>query len=93
MFRKKRPPTKPGFKILRFERDVSGNINRIHLYNIWVLGYLKYDLDGIEVVGGPMIKYYVNDIDANFGWSNFVEYFKNLPFIEIWVPEDYELDN
>ncbi len=91
MFRKKRPPTKPGFKIMRF--DARGNQSYSQLYSIWVLGQTNYHLEGIEVVGGPMIKYNVNDIDANFGWSRFVEYFKDLPFIDIWVPEDYKLDD
>ena len=93
MFRKKRQPTKPGFKIARFERDDRSNKNYAHLYNIWILSYVAYRPDGIEVVGGPMIKYYANHPDGNFGWSRFVEYFKDLPFIEIWVPEDYKLDD
>jgi len=84
MFKKKRVPVKPGFKMLTIKND---KFLFDKIYIIWKDHVYVNDVDEIELIGGPTV------LAKNGGWTSgfneLDEYVSKRSEVRVWVPEGY----
>ena len=89
MFRKKRMPTKPGYKLMTIKKN---GILFHHPSYVWSRLFDRCPMNELDIVGGPRIPIriamVINEYDRCK--KTFVDYVSEHSNVSIWVPEDYE---
>ena len=93
MFRKKKIPTKKGFKIMLFDRVDGGSGIAYHrIFRAWRDCGSIYGLTEVEMLDGAKIPCEDGPYNVN-NWRILIDYADNNPSACMWIPEDYEPPN
>lgn len=85
MFRKKRVPTKTGYKIMPIKEN--GKII-VSAYQVWNVLLSDYGLDRLQFFLGPTILFKSGSNKVNH--QILEKHVSEHDYVAIWVPEDYE---
>ena len=84
MFRKKRMPTKPGYKLVTIKR--GGDLLREPSL-LWGSIFISHPTDELEIADGPIIPIIISQYDR--GEKTFVDYVSEHADVAVWIPEQY----
>jgi len=84
MFRKKRMPTKPGYKLVTIKR--GGDLLREPSL-LWGSIFISHPTDELEIADGPIIS--INMDGYNVGRNVLLDYVSEHADVAVWVPEQY----